>query len=66
MAWSGYQKFLAVMMVVTGSINTLSTKWADKISSKGSDGVVREFEHPFLQVITIPLKNNYPAYIFNE
>ncbi|XP_061719897.1 solute carrier family 35 member F6 isoform X1 [Cydia pomonella] len=49
MAWTGYQKFLALMMVVTGSINTLSTKWADKVESKGSDGVVRVFEHPFLQ-----------------
>lgn len=49
MAWSGYQKFLALMMVVTGSINTLCTKWADKLEAKGSDGVVREFEHPFLQ-----------------
>lgn len=50
MAWTGYQKFLALMMVITGSINTLSTKWADKMKSEGSDGVVRPFEHPFLQV----------------
>lgn len=49
MAWTGYQKFLALMMVVTGSINSLSTKWADKLKSKGSDGVERFFEHPFLQ-----------------
>lgn len=50
MAWSGYQKFLAIMMVVTGSINTLSTKWADKLESKGSTGEIRPFDHPFLQV----------------
>lgn len=56
MAWSSYQKFLAVMMVVTGSINTLSTKWADKISSVGTDGVNREFDHPFLQVRTYYMK----------
>uniref|UniRef100_A0A2A4K439 EamA domain-containing protein n=1 Tax=Heliothis virescens TaxID=7102 RepID=A0A2A4K439_HELVI len=49
MAWTAYQKFLAVMMVVTGSINSLSTKWADKLQAKGSDGQVRDFEHPFLQ-----------------
>ncbi|XP_046977146.1 solute carrier family 35 member F6 [Vanessa cardui] len=49
MAWSKYQKFLALMMVVTGSINTLSTKWADQMDSKGSDGNVRKFDHPFLQ-----------------
>ncbi|CAB3259042.1 unnamed protein product [Arctia plantaginis] len=53
MAWSGYQKFLAVMLVVTGSINSLSTKWADKLSSKGSDGVERPFNHPFLQASTM-------------
>lgn len=50
MAWSGYQKFLAIMMVVTGSINTLSTKWADKLESKGANGEIRPFDHPFLQV----------------
>ncbi|CAH0703742.1 unnamed protein product [Spodoptera exigua] len=49
MAWTSYQKFLAVMLVVTGSINSLSTKWADKLQAKGSDGQIREFEHPFLQ-----------------
>ncbi|CAH1647842.1 unnamed protein product [Spodoptera littoralis] len=49
MAWTGYQKFLAAMLVVTGSINSLSTKWADKLQAKGSDGQIREFEHPFLQ-----------------
>ncbi|XP_045509896.1 solute carrier family 35 member F6 [Colias croceus] len=49
MAWTGYQKFLALMMVVTGSINTLSTNWADQIHSKGSDGQERLFNHPFLQ-----------------
>lgn len=53
MAWSGYQKFLAVMLVITGSINSLSTKWADKLTSKGSDGVERIFNHPFLQASTM-------------
>lgn len=49
MEWSRYHKFLALMLVVTGSINTLCTKWADQIPSKGSDGQTRAFEHPFLQ-----------------
>ncbi|VVD05976.1 solute carrier family 35 member F6 [Leptidea sinapis] len=49
MAWTRYQKFLAVMMVVTGSINTLSTNWADKTVSVGSDGQEHLFDHPFLQ-----------------
>ncbi|CAH2266809.1 jg27766 [Pararge aegeria aegeria] len=49
MAWTKYQKFLALMMVVTGSINSLSTKWADKMESKNSVGEVKKFVHPFLQ-----------------
>ncbi|XP_065333203.1 solute carrier family 35 member F6 [Cloeon dipterum] len=49
MAWTKFQVLLAVVMVVTGSINTLSTKWADKMTSVGSDGVDRPFVHPFLQ-----------------
>lgn len=50
MAWTRYQQFLALLLVVTGSINTLSTKWADKLRAKGSDGQIHYFEHPFLQV----------------
>ncbi|XP_059620560.1 solute carrier family 35 member F6 [Phlebotomus argentipes] len=49
MAWSKYQLILAVTMVVTGSINTLSTKWADNLESQGADGNVRAFSHPFVQ-----------------
>ncbi|CAK1554748.1 unnamed protein product [Leptosia nina] len=49
MEFTRYHKFLALMMVVTGSINTLSTNWADQIKSKGSDGEERKFNHPFLQ-----------------
>lgn len=40
---------LAIGMVITGSINTLSTAWADKQDSKGSNGDVHEFDHPFFQ-----------------
>jgi len=36
-------------MLVTGSINTLSVKWADTMTSESSDGVIRGFNHPFLQ-----------------
>ncbi|CAH2985481.1 unnamed protein product [Chilo suppressalis] len=49
MAWSQYQKFLTLMLVATGSINSLCTKWADTIEAKGSDGETRKFDHPFLQ-----------------
>ncbi|CAB0007430.1 unnamed protein product [Nesidiocoris tenuis] len=49
MAWTSYQVLLAVVMVTTGSINTLTTKWADKLDAKGSDGKSRPFDHPFVQ-----------------
>lgn len=49
MAWTKYQTILAFTLVITGSINTLSTKWADNIESEGSDGNTRKFEHPFVQ-----------------
>lgn len=42
---------LAVMMVITGSINTLSTKWADRQSAEGRDGKYHSFDHPFLQAV---------------
>jgi len=40
-------------MVITGSINTLSVKWADKLRSIGSDGKERNFDHPFVQSLTM-------------
>lgn len=49
MAWTKYQAILAFTLVITGSINTLSTKWADTLKSESSDGQVRPFEHPFVQ-----------------
>nr|XP_023027987.1 solute carrier family 35 member F6 [Leptinotarsa decemlineata] len=53
MEWTNYQILLALIMVVTGSINTLSTKWADEIKSIGRDGVKKNFEHPFFQASTM-------------
>ncbi|XP_071454976.1 solute carrier family 35 member F6 [Hetaerina americana] len=49
MAWSKYQLLLAAAMIFTGSLNTLSTKWADRMSSRNSEGEVKKFDHPFLQ-----------------
>jgi len=49
MAWTPYQIFLAFMMTTTGSINTLSAKWADNSVAEGIDGRVHQFDHPFLQ-----------------
>jgi drug/metabolite transporter (DMT)-like permease len=37
---------IAVLMVVTGSLNTIAAKWADSISVDG-----RKFNHPFFQAI---------------
>ncbi|XP_048733846.1 solute carrier family 35 member F6-like isoform X2 [Ostrea edulis] len=51
MAWTYKQIILAVMMVVTGSLNTLSTKWADKQDAVGRDGKKHSFDHPFLQAV---------------
>jgi len=52
--YSTYQLTLAIGMVVTGSINTLSVKWADNLKSKGSDGgVPRKFDHPFVQSLSM-------------
>ncbi|XP_074655347.1 solute carrier family 35 member F6-like isoform X2 [Tubulanus polymorphus] len=49
MAWTTKQLMFAFLMLVTGSINTLSTKWADKLKSVGYDGTLRAFNHPFFQ-----------------
>ncbi|XP_030054521.1 solute carrier family 35 member F6 [Microcaecilia unicolor] len=50
MAWTNYQLFLAGLMLVTGSINTLSAKWADKLKTTGCQGSTSHtFQHPFLQ-----------------
>jgi len=40
---------LAALMLVTGSINTISVKWADTMESESTDGKLRHFRHPFLQ-----------------
>lgn len=52
MAWTKYQLFLAGLMLTTGSINTLSSKWADMFSAKGcNNGPEHKFAHPFLQAV---------------
>ncbi|KAI2522695.1 SLC35F6 isoform 2 [Pan troglodytes] len=51
MAWTKYQLFLAGLMLVTGSINTLSAKWADNFMAEGCGGSKEHsFQHPFLQL----------------
>ncbi|CAO2604082.1 Solute carrier family 35 member F6 [Lemmus lemmus] len=52
MAWTKYQLFLAGLMLVTGSINTLSAKWADNFKAEGCGGSKEHsFQHPFLQAV---------------
>lgn len=53
MAWTKYQALIAVVLVFTGSINTLSTKWADRMEAKGSDDKLRTFNHPFVQACSM-------------
>ncbi|XP_019392798.1 PREDICTED: solute carrier family 35 member F6 [Crocodylus porosus] len=52
MAWTRYQLLLAALMLLTGSINTLSAKWADNFSAAGCRGTGEHpFQHPFLQAV---------------
>lgn len=52
MAWTKYQLFLAGLMLVTGSINTLSAKWADNFEAEGCGGSQEHsFKHPFVQAV---------------
>ncbi|CAL8314320.1 unnamed protein product [Lota lota] len=52
MAWTKYQLFLAGLMLTTGSLNTLSAKWADTFTAKGCHGdKEHEFNHPFVQAV---------------
>ncbi|XP_029903641.1 solute carrier family 35 member F6 [Myripristis murdjan] len=52
MAWTKYQLFLAGLMLTTGSINTLSAKWADMFSAQGCHNEPsHEFSHPFVQAV---------------
>ncbi|KAG7267177.1 hypothetical protein CRUP_008998 [Coryphaenoides rupestris] len=52
MAWTNYQLFLAGLMLTTGSLNTLSAKWADTFSAVGChDDPEHDFSHPFVQAV---------------
>ncbi|KAI1897717.1 hypothetical protein AGOR_G00086150 [Albula goreensis] len=52
MGWTKYQLMLAAMMLITGSINTLSAKWADYFSAPGcNNSPVHTFSHPFVQAV---------------
>jgi len=49
MGWKPQHYVLAGMMIIFGTFNTLSVKWADRMTSESSDGTVQPFNHPFLQ-----------------
>ncbi|XP_069573228.1 solute carrier family 35 member F6 [Brachyistius frenatus] len=52
MAWTKYQLFLAGLMLTTGSLNTLSAKWADMFYAPGChDDPKHQFAHPFVQAV---------------
>lgn len=47
-----YKLFLAVGMVITGTLNTISTKWADRQTAIGRPEFdEHDFDHPFLQTV---------------
>eukprot|EP01083_Nonionella_stella_P094342 264636_1 len=48
-----FHLFLAVLMVVTGTINTLTTNWPNETYSIGSNGVRHKFNHPFVQALAM-------------
>ncbi|CAL1686657.1 unnamed protein product [Lasius platythorax] len=49
MAWTNYQRTLAMLQIITGSFNTLSVKYADRQVVLGEDEQLRHFNHPFMQ-----------------
>lgn len=51
MAFTFRQAIIAFVMVITGSINTLSTKWADREKARGTDTKEHGFDHPFFQAV---------------
>jgi len=51
MGFSLFFVFLAVGMITTGSLNTISAKYADITSSEGVGGKVHLFNHPFFQAL---------------
>ena len=51
LGWKPIHFGLAGMMLVFGSFNTLSVKWADTMTSQSLDGTQKKFNHPFVQAI---------------
>ena len=51
LGWKPIHFALAGMMLVFGSFNTLSVKWADTMTSESLDGKQKKFNHPFVQAI---------------
>jgi len=51
LGWKPIHFGLAGMMLVFGSFNTLSVKWADTMTSESVDGTQQKFNHPFVQAI---------------
>ena len=54
-----FKIFISILMVVTGSINTLSVKGADMMEAVNSAGEYVTFNHPFFQVLQKNIKNRF-------
>ncbi|KAL2082540.1 hypothetical protein ACEWY4_022358 [Coilia grayii] len=66
MAWTKYQLFLAALMLTTGSLNTLSAKWADMFTAPGCHDVAdHAFSHPFLQAVCMFLGEFACLFVFH-
>lgn len=50
MKFTRFQNFLAILFIISGSINAVSIKWMDNIEAVGIDGVSRQFAHPLLKI----------------
>jgi drug/metabolite transporter (DMT)-like permease len=46
--WTKYRTFLAILLIVSGTINAISVKWMNTTEAKGLKGI-QIFAHPFFQ-----------------
>merc|ERR1711962_120269 len=49
MRWTKYRLMLALLMVITGTLNTIIAKWTTTEEARNTVGLKESFDHPFLQ-----------------
>jgi len=62
-----YGLVLAIIMLVTGSLNTISAKFADQSFAYGIDGCKsfpRSFRHPFFQAVLMFMGESFCLVVF--